>query len=88
MFGLTSQLRRAAVSVAANIVEGQAKNYRKEFFRFLDISNGSLTEVEYYLELALDLGYLTENDYNEIETLRREAGYLLYKFMNSLRHTQ
>ena len=58
LFGLISQLRRAVVSVAANIVEGQGRKTKKDFLRFLYMSNGSLIEVEYYLELALDLGYL------------------------------
>ena len=48
-FGLTSQMRRAVVSVAANIVEGQVRNTSKSFLQFLNIANGSLVEVEYYL---------------------------------------
>jgi four helix bundle protein len=56
-FGLTSQIRRAAVSVAANIAEGFIKRSRAEKARFFNISQGSLEEVHYYLILGNDLGY-------------------------------
>ena len=82
-FGLTSQLRRAAVSVAANIVEGQARRGDKEFSRFLAIANGSLAELEYHLELALDLGYLSTEKYESLDGLRFRVGYLLHGFMES-----
>jgi four helix bundle protein len=88
MFGLTSQLRRAAVSVAANIVEGQAQNTKLQYLQFLNHSNGSLAEVEYYIELAQDLGYLAADMYEKLENQRREIGFLLYQLMNSLKRTQ
>jgi four helix bundle protein len=62
LFGLTSQIRRAAISVPANIVEGCARRSAKDFIHFLYISLGSLSELGYYLEFALKLGYLSEND--------------------------
>lgn len=77
LFGLTSQMRRSAVSVVANILEGQARSSRKEFRQFLNIANGSLVELEYYLELALDLKYLSEEQYLELENQRHSAGLLL-----------
>jgi four helix bundle protein len=63
LYGLTSQARRAAVSVPANIAEGSGKSTQVEFARFLDIAMGSLSELECYLELTHDLNYLSDNDY-------------------------
>lgn len=77
LFGLVSQIRRAAVSVVANILEGQARSSRKEFRQFLNIANGSLVELEYYLELTLDLKYLSEEKYLELENQRHSVGLLL-----------
>lgn len=58
VYGLTSQLRRAAVSVPSNIAEGHGRNSRREFYQFLGHARGSLLEVEIQLEIARDLGYL------------------------------
>jgi four helix bundle protein len=84
MFGLTRQLRDAAVSVASNIVEGYARGAPKQFLYHLNVSWGSLAEVEYYLELAEELNYITAEQYEPAEALRRETGYLLHQLMNSV----
>jgi four helix bundle protein len=88
MFGLTSQLRRAAVSVAANIVEGQAQNTKSQYLQFLNHSSGSLSEVEYYPELVRDLGYISPNLYEKLENQRREIGFLFSQLINSLKRAQ
>ena len=59
-FGLTSQLRRAAISVPANIAEGSKRKTNQDFARFLNISEGSLSETDYLLLCSKDLGYLSE----------------------------
>lgn len=69
LYGLTSQMRRAAVSVPANIVEGANRNSRAEYRSFVGIAKGSAGEVRYYLLLAIDLGYLAPED---SERLRAE----------------
>ena len=84
MFGLTSQLRRAMVSVPANIAEGYAAGSKAQFGRYLDIAQGSLAEVEYYLILAHDLTYLPPLQYDQTESLRAETGFLLHRLIESL----
>jgi len=75
LFGLTSQMRRAAVSVPANIAEGAARSGTKELVRFLSIAEASLSELDTHVEIALRLGYL-KNDllHGEIDAV---AGLLM-----------
>ena len=61
IFGLTSQMRRAAVSVPSNIAEGAARSGRKEFAQFLNVARGSLSELETQLLIAGDLGYMSDS---------------------------
>ena len=61
-YGLSSQLRRAAVSVPSNIAEGAARTSKREFAQFLSVARGSLAEVETQILIAKDLGYLTEDE--------------------------
>lgn len=84
-FGLKGQIRRASVSVLLNIVEGHRRNSKKEFLQFLNIAFGSLTEVEAGWELVLDLGFISEVDYNEVELKRGEVAFLLNSFIKGLK---
>ena len=79
LYGLTSQVRRAAFSSAVNIVEGAAKRGPREFRRFLDISLGSLAEVAYTLRVARDLKLLDDSEWAVLERLRRQAGMMTWK---------
>ena len=72
-FGMISQLRRAVSSVPANIAEGCERNHTKEFIQFLYIAKGSLGEVETFLMLSKDLGYIEEQNYQNIEEMRMET---------------
>ena len=65
IYGLTSQLRRSASSVPANIAEGCDRHSSLDFAHFLDIAFGSASELEYHLLLARDLGFLTATNYEE-----------------------
>ena len=84
LYGLTSQLQRAAVSVPANISEGYERNHRKEYIQFLHISKGSLGEMETLLMLARDLGYLEDGTYEDIDSQRSEVARLLQGLISSL----
>ena len=85
LYGLTSQLRRAAFSAAANLVEGASRKGRNEFRHFLDISLGSLAEVEYGLEVAVALEYLKADTYTTLESQHRRAQFLTWKLKTSMR---
>lgn len=87
-YGLTSQLRRAAFSVAANIAEGCAKRGRKEFARYLDIAIGSVTEIEVGLRLARDRGYLDHEYWHKLESDRNHAGAVTWRLLRAMRGGQ
>ena len=78
IYGLTAQMRRAAVSVAANIAEGSSRASLKDYVCFLSIAKSSLVEVEYYLHLCHRLGYLNNDDYNSINRMQEEASKVLH----------
>ena len=76
-FGLTSQIRRASVSIPANIAEGAARQSDKEFFHFTAIAQGSCSEVETELLIANRLGFLARPDYIELKTEADSIGRML-----------
>ena len=67
IYGLTSQMRRAAVSVPSNIVDGCARESQVEFLRFLEIAFSSLRKLQYQFGLSKPMGYLLENNYTGCE---------------------
>jgi four helix bundle protein len=77
VYGLTSQMRRAAVSVASNIAEGKGRYSRKEFAQFLYRARGSLLEVETQLFIAKELGYLDQFAFRRMEDKTTELGRIL-----------
>ena len=75
--GLTSQFQRAAVSIPANIAEGYKKMGKADKLRFINIAQGSLEECRYYVILSKDLGYITEDDANQMYIIIEDASRLL-----------
>jgi four helix bundle protein len=83
VYGMTSQMRRSAISIASNIAEGQGRGTVPQFIHFLTISKGSLCELETQLVIALRLGYISKNDYDNFEQLLSEIGRLLNGLLKS-----
>ncbi len=79
IYGLTSQVRRAAISVPSNIAEGAARQTKKEFSHFLYIALGSLAEVETQLLIANNLGYISEVQLGSLVEIRKMLNGLIYK---------
>jgi four helix bundle protein len=87
-YGITAQVRRAALSVPANPVEGSAKRGRMEFRRFLDISIASLAELGYLLRFARDAGYMTEAEWVAIEAEGEQAARILWGLYRKVARSQ
>ncbi len=83
LFGITSQIRRAALSVPTNIVEGYGRKSKSEFSRFMDIALGSLAETEYLMEFSKKLGYI-KTDTTITESLIEEVSKLIWSFKKKL----
>jgi four helix bundle protein len=77
IYGLTSQIRRCAASIAANIAEGCGKRGNAEFQRFLNIATGSASELEYHFLLARDLGFLADTEYKQLDNKVTEVKRML-----------
>ena len=85
MFGLTSQLRRAAVSVASNIAEGKGRFSDRELSQFLSVARGSVFEIETQLAIALALEFLTAAQAQQLEDRCGEVGRLLNGLIKAVR---
>jgi four helix bundle protein len=83
-YGITSQLRRAASSVAANIAEGPARETKRDYLHFLYIARGSLAETQYFIHLAHRLGYLNPSDAETLSELGRETFACLLGLIRSV----
>jgi four helix bundle protein len=87
-FGLTSQMRRAAVSSASNIVEGCARKSTADYVRFLDMAFGSVREAEYQLTVAHRLGYMPDNVVRKLAQEADETAKVLAGLLRSLRRPE
>lgn len=85
IYGLTSQMRRAAVSVPSNIVEGCVRESQAEYLRFLEVAFGSLRELHYQFSLASRLGYINTQDVPICESKMTETEKVLAALIRSLR---
>ena len=88
LFGLTSQFRRAAISIAANIAEGYGKKGINDKLRFYNIAEGSLNECKYYVLLSKDLSYVNETESDQLYTDLSIIQKLLYSYSQSLKKNQ
>jgi four helix bundle protein len=84
LYGLTSQLRRAVVSVVANIAEGASRQHRRDYLNFLFIARGSLAETEYLLHLTCRLGYLTQSKFEKLEALKNLTFKTLFGLISAV----
>lgn len=85
IYGITSQLRRAGLSVPTNIVEGYSRQGKKELKHFINIGMGSLGETRYLLDFSSRLRYLNRSKYTSLEQLGAEVGKLLWRFYESIK---
>jgi four helix bundle protein len=85
VYGLASQMRRAALSVPSNIVEGCSRHTEADFLRFLDIAFGSLRELHYQFSVAMRLGYLRDASASTGESLLDEAEKVLASLIRAIR---
>ncbi len=85
IYGLTSQIRRASVSIPSNIAEGYGRESKKEYIRFLNISISSLFEVQTQLEIGKNLSFLKENNFNSLYEDTREIERMLSSYIRKIK---
>jgi four helix bundle protein len=87
VYGLVSQMRRAAVSIPSNISEGCGRTGNNELKQFLSVSMGSANEIEYQLFLACDLGYISRSDYKKLNSDIEEIRKMLASYIKKINKT-
>jgi len=85
IFGLTSQIRRSSISIPSNIAEGYGRESDKDFLRFLNIAIGSLFEMQTQLEIAKNITYLNEQEFNNLYEDSREVERMLVSFIKKIK---
>ncbi|OGX41399.1 MAG: four helix bundle protein [Omnitrophica WOR_2 bacterium RIFCSPLOWO2_12_FULL_50_9] len=85
LYGLTSQLRRAVVSVPTNIAEGASRQHQKDYLQFLYVARASLAETEYLLHLTNKLGYLRDELFGRIEEQKQEVAKTLFGLIEAVK---
>src|SRR5437868_7308226 len=88
MFGLTSQIRRAAASIGANLAEGCGRQSEGEFSRFIQIAMGSASELEYHLLLSRDLEFLTKSAYERAQTQLTRVRKMLSSLLKTVQSSR
>ena len=86
-FGLKDQIRRASVSIVSNIAEGFDRKSNKQFIQFLEIASGSSSEVKALLYVALDVGYISQDQFSDLFADASRVGQMLTKLLQYLRAT-
>jgi four helix bundle protein len=84
LFGLVSQMRKSAISIACNIAEGYRRQYRKEYIRFLHVAYGSCSGLETLISLSFDLGMIEQETFAKLKDLETEVSKLLRKLILAL----
>jgi len=85
IYGLTSQVRRCAISIPSNIAEGYGRHTDSELLRYLNISKGSLFELQTQLEIAYNIKYIEEQKFNELYENSREIEIMIVSFSNKIK---
>lgn len=85
IYGLTSQIRRCAVSIPSNIAEGYGRDGNKDYLKFLNIATASLFEIQTQIEIAFNLKYITELQFNNIYEASRELERMMCSFIRKVK---
>ena len=85
IYGLVSQMRRATISVPSNLAEGAARRSKKEFLHFINIAQGSLSELDTQIELSMMLAYISKQEYDELMEELKTISKMLFGLSRSLK---